>query len=253
MVVYLGSAGVEKLEAVVLAAGRGQRMKGISKPFFKPLLEINGIPLIAYAVDYALTAGATRVVVVVSPKNKDAMAETLARYGDLVSVAVQPKPLGPGHATLIGLYSVTDDTTMLLMSDNLMDADKVKEMTVECTTSGSSGIGIRVVSLEQASRFTRVRSNDSDAYAYVEGTQVTHEDIWPGTDKAHVWCGPLIFQTASARSALENALNSGSGKNEELKIGPYLSQILGPQVVVADVNAMDVGIPSAYLEKILGE
>lgn len=240
------------MEAVILAAGKGQRMKGISKPFFKPLLEINGIPLIAYAVDYALEAGATHVVVVVSPKNEKAMLKVLARYSTRVSVAIQHKPLGPGDAALIGLRRVGGDTAMLLMSDNLMNTDKVKQLAAACSEHETSGIGVRVVSLEQASRFTRVRNLGQGEYSYVEGVELSNEDIWPGTDKVYVWCGPLIFKTTAALLTLQSASASQGDKDVELKIGPYLAKILGSYVTIADVDAMDVGIPSAYLEKVFG-
>ena len=53
------------MEAVILAAGRGQRMEGLARPFYKPLLEVNGMSLVAYAVEYASASGAQRVTVVV--------------------------------------------------------------------------------------------------------------------------------------------------------------------------------------------
>jgi bifunctional N-acetylglucosamine-1-phosphate-uridyltransferase/glucosamine-1-phosphate-acetyltransferase GlmU-like protein len=225
-------------------------MEGLSKPFFKPLLEINGIPLVRYAVEYASIAGATKVTVVVSPHNGEAIAQALAQYADWISVAVQEEPLGPGHAALVGLRQVTDDKTMLLMSDNIMSIDSVQKMAFDCEMRNSDGVGVRMVSLDQASRFTRIRKLSKDSYTFVEGIEVSAEDIWPSRDKVVVWCGPVIFESDTATSVLRKAYKARKSDNAELKIGPYLSKIVRYPAVLTDVEAMDVGIPSAYLEKL---
>lgn len=248
MEVYLGKAGLEHtLESVILAAGRGQRMSDIAKPFYKPLLEINGIPLLVHAVEYASAAGSNRVTVVVSPHNVDDVEQVLSAYMPWVQLAIQEEPLGPGYAALIGLSEVVDKQTMLLMSDNIMDSGIVASMATRCMVDDQDAIGIRTVSRSQASRFTRVRQKSTYVYEYVEGTDVLDRDVWPGTeDKVKVWCGPLIFKTENAVDALNAASRAADLQNGELKIGPHLNNILRDAPILVDVHAMDVGIPSEY-------
>jgi GTP:adenosylcobinamide-phosphate guanylyltransferase len=55
-------------------------MEGLAKPFYKPLLEINGMPLVAYAVEYASASGVERVRVGVSITIKSSSNKTSLAY-----------------------------------------------------------------------------------------------------------------------------------------------------------------------------
>jgi choline kinase len=237
------------MESVILAAGKGQRMEGFAKPFFKPLLEINGIPLITYAAEYASSAGATRVTVVASESNADDIKKSLKMYASWVDVVIQNEPRGPGNATLIGLGNTDCKSIMLLMSDNLMNADAVSQMATAAMINDADAVGIARVPLERADRFTRVREWEDGTYTYVEGVPVSAEDE-STNGAAVVWCGPLIFERATAIDVLNNAQASVNTDTSEFKIGPYLNKIMRLNTLLADVGAMDVGIPAAYIEQI---
>ena len=239
------------MEAVILAAGRGQRMEGLAEPFFKPLLELNGIPLLGYALKYAEVAQAEHVTVVVSPSNRLVIEHVTDEYNDWVSLAVQEQPFGPGHAAMIGLEHVKTTKTMLLMSDNIMNVDTVIDMAATANERDCDAVGIRLVEPDHSSRFTRIRLRPSGLYVYVEGTEVSDDDIWPLTKEVAVWCGPLIFDSEKAHSVLSRAfLNANiASSSAELKIGPYLDQIMNVETQLFNVEAFDVGIPSEYIER----
>jgi NDP-sugar pyrophosphorylase family protein len=224
-------------------------MEGFAKPFFKPLLEINGIPLITYAAEYASSAGATRVTVVASESNADDIKKSLKMYASWVDVVIQNEPRGPGNATLIGLGNTDCKSIMLLMSDNLMNADAVSQMATAAMINDADAVGIARVPLERADRFTRVREWEDGTYTYVEGVPVSAEDE-STNGAAVVWCGPLIFERATAIDVLNNAQASVNTDTSEFKIGPYLNKIMRLNTLLADVGAMDVGIPAAYIEQI---
>ena len=245
------------MDAIILAAGRGQRMAGYSMPFFKPLLEVNGITLLAYAAEYASAAGAEKAVVVVSPHNIDRVKKVLAQYSSWIEIVIQEEPCGPGHATLLGLKHVssTAKRSMLLMSDNIMDLDKVVNMAVDSEIHGADAIGVRSVPLSQAVRFTRVRkvygggSVNTPAYAFVEGVPLEESDIDQSQSArvmSKVWCGPVIFDTKKAVSVLSAEWEGRDEASSELKIGPHLDRILTWPVHLHDVNAMDVGVPADF-------
>ena len=80
------------MAGVVMAAGEGKRMRSRTP---KPLHRVCGKEMIRYPVELLREAGAERIVVVVSPKNQDAIQEVL---GDSVEYAVQPEPDGTGGA-----------------------------------------------------------------------------------------------------------------------------------------------------------
>jgi len=233
------------MDAVILAAGRGQRMVGLAKPFYKPLLEINGLPLIAYAVEYASAAGAAHVTVVASYENFGDIRDALHRYSGWVTIDVQETPSGPGHATLVGMGRSRGGATMLLMSDNIMDQDAVVAMATNCRIHSMDAIGVRSVTREQASRFTRLRFNYGKPFTFVEGIEVTDRDLWID-DTVKVWCGPVIFDTEIAYDILSTAWNTHD-KETEMKIGTHLNSILRSPFSICDVKAFDVGVPAVYM------
>ncbi len=82
---------IQKSIAVILAAGKGTRMKSNIN---KLLHEISGKPLVKYIADTAVEAGIEKNILVVG-KNKNEIKREL---GDNFEYAVQNEPLGTGHA-----------------------------------------------------------------------------------------------------------------------------------------------------------
>lgn len=78
--------------AIVLAAGRGTRMKAKTKN--KVAFNLHGKPMVAHTVDHLLEAGVAQIVAVVG----FAAESVRAALGDRVEYATQSEPLGTGDA-----------------------------------------------------------------------------------------------------------------------------------------------------------
>jgi len=85
-----------KLEAIILAAGKGTRMQS---DLPKVCHEVGGRPMVCAVVDACLDSGCDRIVVVVGYK-QELVREALESYGDKVEFAVQHEQLGTGHAVV---------------------------------------------------------------------------------------------------------------------------------------------------------
>lgn len=90
------SNNATRLEAIILAAGKGTRMQS---DLPKVCHEVGGRPMVCAVVDACLQAGCDRVVVVVGYK-QELVREALESYGDTVEFAVQHEQLGTGHAVM---------------------------------------------------------------------------------------------------------------------------------------------------------
>src|SRR5687768_11156488 len=107
-------AGKIGLSAIVLAAGKGTRMKSDLPKVLHPLC---GRRLVDYPIAACFDAGADQVVVVTSgqPEITRALEE---RYGkERLSVVVQDPARGTGDAARIGLEAVRHEHTLIVYGD----------------------------------------------------------------------------------------------------------------------------------------
>ncbi len=58
-------------KAVILAAGKGTRMREVTNGSSKEMLRINNIPIIEYSISEALEAGCEEILIVISENKKD--------------------------------------------------------------------------------------------------------------------------------------------------------------------------------------
>ena len=131
---------------VIPAAGLGTRILPATKAFPKELLPLVDRPIIQYGVEEAAAAGIRRVVLVTSPGNdmtaahfrpNPALEAILEKRGKTESLALvrrvselaelttvhQERPLGLGHAVLMGAPAVGGEPFAVLLPDDVIDAD----------------------------------------------------------------------------------------------------------------------------------
>ncbi len=85
------------LAAVIMAAGKGTRMKDPTRA--KVMYELNGSPMIHFVADLAYELGASRVIVIVGHQ-RELVTEFLRLEHPSVETVVQAQQLGTGHAVL---------------------------------------------------------------------------------------------------------------------------------------------------------
>lgn len=100
--------GYKNLTGVILAGGKGTRMK---TKLPKILNTIAGRPMISYSLENLRNAGIKDIVTVLGFKRNI----VLSKLSEHIKYAVQPKPLGTGNAVLNSFPKVPDDTETLLV------------------------------------------------------------------------------------------------------------------------------------------
>ena len=105
--------GKSDMAAIILAAGKGTRMKSQTQ---KVLRKVAGRSMIAYTLQNLRGALFKRIVVVISHKKEEVMRETQG----VVLFAEQEKALGTGHAAATGLEKVPKNikTIVVLNGDD---------------------------------------------------------------------------------------------------------------------------------------
>ncbi|HET6611652.1 MAG TPA: bifunctional UDP-N-acetylglucosamine diphosphorylase/glucosamine-1-phosphate N-acetyltransferase GlmU [Kofleriaceae bacterium] len=135
--------------ALVLAAGLGTRMHSAT---VKVLHEVAGKPLIAWAVDAAIDAGARRVVAVLGHQRERVDEFLASRYGGkaTVEVAVQAEPRGTGDAVRAALPAMTGEPDEAVVAILYGDAPLVTEglLASLCAACQRSPAGMAVTATE---------------------------------------------------------------------------------------------------------
>lgn len=180
----------DRIDKVVFpVAGRGTRFLPATKAIPKEMLPVVGKPLIQYAAEEAVAAGA-RTLIFVTGRDKEAIAdhfdsapeletdledagkhELLARVRDVLPSEIdclfvrQPRPLGLGHAILCARAAVGDEPFGVILPDDLIRADPpgtLARMADIHQRTGSGVVAVQEVPADQTGRYGIVSSGRSD-------------------------------------------------------------------------------------------
>ena len=174
--------------AVFPVAGRGTRFLPATKASPKEMLPIVDKPLIQYAVEEAIEAGATKLVFITGsskraieehfnedPELEQALTaagkdELLASIQGIVPTGVaciyilQGEPLGLGHAVLCARSAVGDEPFFVHLADDLIAGKPgcLQQMAAEHADHGGSVIAVETVPRENTSSYGIVAVNEND-------------------------------------------------------------------------------------------
>ena len=165
--------------AVFPVAGRGTRFLPATKASPKEMLPIVDKPLIQYAVEEAIAAGATKLVFVTGASKRaiedhfdvdfelehtleaGKKTELLAMIRNIVPSGVscvyirQGLPLGLGHAVLCARPAVGDEPFFVHLADDLIHSDVpcLKQMRDRFDAHGCSLLGVETVPADQTASY----------------------------------------------------------------------------------------------------
>jgi glucose-1-phosphate thymidylyltransferase len=113
-------------QAVILAAGEGQRLRPFTVAKPKVMLSIAGKPMLQYVVEALAQNGIRNIVLVVGYRREqifDYMGSG-EKFGVDITYITQERQLGTAHA-LAQVRAVTDSEFLVLPGDNLIGAGAI--------------------------------------------------------------------------------------------------------------------------------
>ena len=182
----------KKLAAVILAAGRGTRMKSKRSKFLHPLA---GVPMGAYPIQLARELGADPVALVIGhdPENvRDTFAEANVQF------TLQAEQLGTGHALLCAENLLRDfkGSLLLLCGDvPLLCADTLERL-CDQHFSQKAAMTLLTVNLPDPKGYGRIIRQGEDVIRIVEDKDASSEEktITEINTGIYLFEAPLIFE-----------------------------------------------------------
>jgi len=115
------------LKAIILAGGRGKRLKPITDYVPKPLVPINNIPIIEWQIKYLKKFGIDEIIVCSGYKTK--MIEnylSMKKLGIKIKFSIEKSPLGTGGAIKKAGKMIKDDNFIVINGDVITNIDLKK-------------------------------------------------------------------------------------------------------------------------------
>jgi len=253
-------------------AGRGTRFLPATKASPKEMLPIVDKPLIQYAVEEALAAGARNLVFITGSSKRaiedhfDSDAElelALQSQGkqDLLDTVRgilpasasciyirQPAPLGLGHAVLCARPVVGQEPFFVHLADDLIDAEVpvLRQMAEAYASCGGSIVGVQPVDWSQTDKYGIVATGDGDARISTVTRIVEKPKPSEAPSNLAVVGRYLLSPTIFDR--LERV---GRGAGGEIQLTDAISDLLALEKVHAfrfDGKRYDCGSKLGYLE-----
>ncbi len=180
------------LTAVILAAGKGTRMKS---KLPKVLHKVGGHPMLEHVMDAAEAAGCRDNVVVIG-HGAELVRELV---GDRARIALQAEQLGTGHAVLQAADTLKDfsGTVMILCGDTpLLEADELEKFYAEHVKSGAAATVMSSLMDEPFGYGRILRDANGDVAGIVEQKDASEEQKQIKEINTGNYCveAPLLFE-----------------------------------------------------------
>ncbi len=111
-----------KLKGLVLAGGKGTRLRPLTYTGAKQLVPLANKPILFYAIEQLVASGVSDLGIVVG-ETKDQVVDAVGdgtRFGARVTYIDQPSPLGIAHAVKSAQGFIGDDPFVLFLGDNFI-------------------------------------------------------------------------------------------------------------------------------------
>jgi len=128
------------MQAMILAAGRGERMRPLSDATPKPLLEVGGKPLIVWQIERLVAAGFREIVINVAHR-AEAIVSALgdgARLGAAIAYSREPQPLEVAGGISTALPLLADGVALIVSGDLYTEYDYTTLISRALAMAGTS-------------------------------------------------------------------------------------------------------------------
>ena len=154
-----------------MAAGEGRRLRPLTERWPKPILPIDGHPVVATLAHELAAAGLERVTVVVGHLGEqvEALLGDGRAFGLRIRYAHQPEPAGSADAVSCALAAGARPPLVVLAADTVFTRGTIRSASERWLASGTSGgLAVRHVPPDELPRRSFVRAEGGRLVSVVE-------------------------------------------------------------------------------------
>ena len=164
-------------KAVILAAGRGTRMEGLTEDRPKPMIEVGGKPLLEHILDRLRAAGFSDALVVTGYK-AEMIENHFAGYPMRIEFRRQQEVNGTARASLLAREFIAGDSFLLTYGDVLITEADYRAMVTRVEGDHQAVGGLAVKWVDDPWQGAAVYEEDGRVARIIEkpvpGTSATH-------------------------------------------------------------------------------
>jgi bifunctional UDP-N-acetylglucosamine pyrophosphorylase/glucosamine-1-phosphate N-acetyltransferase/UDP-N-acetylglucosamine pyrophosphorylase len=210
--------------AVVLAAGKGTRMKSELPKVLFPVL---GRPMIHWVLDALQAGGVEKVVVVVGYRAEDVQAELAGRTG--LSFVQQKEQLGTGHAVMMAKSEIQnhEGPVLIVTGDSPLIQTKTVQKLLGAFEQDRPACLMGTIHKSNPTGLGRiVRDANSEFLAIVEEKDATPEQ----REITEVNMSTYVFEASNLTETLGKLTNENRQREYYITDSPGILKAAGKQV-----------------------
>ena len=193
------------MKAIILAGGRGKRLRPVTDYVPKPLVPIKNIPIIEWQIKYLKKFGVDEIIICTGYKQE--MIENYLNIKKLkikIRFSVEKSPLGTGGAIKKAGKMIKDKSFFVINGDIITDIDLKKLSTKENS----------IASIELRTKYGILETNNDKIIKFKEKKEIS--DLWMNAGIYHLQKN--ILQDLPNKGDIEKTIFPDYTKKEKLHI-----------------------------------
>ena len=192
------------MKALILAGGRGKRLRPLTDKIPKPLILINNLPLIERSIKYLKKFGINDIIICSGYKSKqiENFLKKKKNFNCKIEFSIERSPLGTAGAIKKATQKISDDSFVVINGDIITNIDLRKILKKPNTIAAN----------ELKTKFGTMEIKNSKIIAFNEKTDV--EDVWMNPGIYHL--SSEIRKILPKKGSLESMIFPKLAKNNLL-------------------------------------